>query len=164
MFLDWCVLWYLTFMLKIWHGGEWLKRDLAQPFYGCVECGSPIPSLDFASLIWGYFSLYFYEYYTSLYVDYMPMISFVFLLLLCCLCICFMTVAMYGSHHVLLVNGWTLYLWSNGWNESECVEASMLLSDYQLSMRPLSLDLLFTPVGYICVICLMKSLSWLVWV
>ena len=29
-------------MLGIWHRGEWLKRDLAQPFYGQVERGSPI--------------------------------------------------------------------------------------------------------------------------
>lgn len=29
-------------MLGIWHGDEWMKRDLAQPFYGRVECGSPI--------------------------------------------------------------------------------------------------------------------------
>ena len=31
-------------MLGIWHEGERLKRDLAQPFYGQVECGSPISS------------------------------------------------------------------------------------------------------------------------
>ena len=31
-------------MLGIWHGGEWLKRDLARPFYGQVERGSPISS------------------------------------------------------------------------------------------------------------------------
>ncbi len=35
--------------------GEWLKRDLAQLFYGRVELGSPIPGLDFASLMKGYF-------------------------------------------------------------------------------------------------------------
>ena len=29
-------------MLGIWHKGEWLKRDLYQPFYGWVERGSPI--------------------------------------------------------------------------------------------------------------------------
>jgi len=29
-------------MIGIWHEGEWLKRDLAQPFYGRVERGSPI--------------------------------------------------------------------------------------------------------------------------
>ena len=87
-------------MLRIWHRGEWLKTDLDQPFYFPVEHGSPILGLDFASLMRGYFSLYFYEYYTNLYVDHMIVISLVFMLLLCWLCMCFMTVAMYGSHHV----------------------------------------------------------------
>jgi len=31
-----------TFMLGIWHGDDWLKRDLAQRIYGQVEYGSPI--------------------------------------------------------------------------------------------------------------------------
>ena len=62
-----------TFMLEIWHGVEWLKRDLAQPFYGRVECGSPILGLDFASLMKVYFSLY-YEHYNGLYVVYMAVI------------------------------------------------------------------------------------------
>ena len=90
-----------TFMLDKWHGGEWMKRDLAKPFYGRVERDSPISGLDFASSIWGYFSFNLYEYYTGLYVDHMVVISLVFLLLLCWLCICFMIVAIYGSHHVL---------------------------------------------------------------
>ena len=47
-----------------------------------------------------YFSLYFYECYNGLYVGHMVVISLVFLLLLCWLYICFMTIAMYGSHHV----------------------------------------------------------------
>ena len=87
-------------MLGIWHGGEWIKRDLAQSFYGCVEYGSPIPSLDFASLMKGYFSLYFYEYYIDLYVDHMVVIPLAFMLLLYWLYVCFITVAMYGSHDV----------------------------------------------------------------
>ncbi len=62
-------------MIGIWHGGEWLKRDLAQPFYGDVECGSLIPSLDFESLMKGYFSLYFYEHFYGLYVVYMVVLS-----------------------------------------------------------------------------------------
>ena len=89
-----------TFMLGTWHGGESLKRDLAQPFYGQVERGSPILGLDFASLMKVYFSLYFYDYYTSLYVDHLDVFSLVFMMLLCWLYMCFMTVAMYGSHHV----------------------------------------------------------------
>ena len=62
-------------MLGIWHGGEWMKRDLAQSFYGQVERGSPIWGLDFASLMKGYFSWYFYEYYDGLYVVYMVVLS-----------------------------------------------------------------------------------------
>ena len=55
-------------MLGIWHGDEWMKRYLAPPFYCRVECGSPISSLDFASLTNGYFSMYFYENFDGLYV------------------------------------------------------------------------------------------------
>jgi len=91
-----------TFMLGIWHGDQWLKRYLAQLFYGWVERGSPILGLDFALLMKGYFSLYFYEYYIGLYVDHMAMISLVFLILLCSLCMCFMTVAIYGSHNFFI--------------------------------------------------------------
>ena len=29
-------------MLGIWHGGDWMKRDLAQRINGRVERGSPI--------------------------------------------------------------------------------------------------------------------------
>ena len=31
-------------MLGIWHKGDWIKRDLAQPIYGRVEHGSTISS------------------------------------------------------------------------------------------------------------------------
>ena len=91
-------------MLVISHGGEWLNRYLAQQFYVQVKCGSPIPSLDFASLMKGYFSLYLYENYDGLYVVYTAVISLVFLSLLCWLCMYFMTTAMYGSHHVFTCN------------------------------------------------------------
>jgi len=37
-------------MLGIWHKGERLNRELAQPFYGRVECGSPIPGWILHSL------------------------------------------------------------------------------------------------------------------
>jgi len=40
-----------TLMLGIWLVGEWKKRDLAQPFYGRVERGSPILGSDFVSSI-----------------------------------------------------------------------------------------------------------------
>ena len=78
-----------------------MKRDLAHPFYGRVERGSPISGLVFASLMKGYSSSYLYEYYDGLYVDYMAMISWIFLPLLCWLFICFMPTAMYGSHQFL---------------------------------------------------------------
>jgi len=77
-----------------------MKRDLAQPFYGQVERASPVLGLDFESSIRGYLSLYFYENYIGLYEVYMAVSSLVYLSLLCWLCICFMIVAMYGSHHV----------------------------------------------------------------
>jgi len=48
-------------MLRIWLKDELSKRDLAQPFYGRVECGSPILSFDFASLMKGYLCLHLYE-------------------------------------------------------------------------------------------------------
>ena len=64
-----------TFILGIWHEGEWMKRDLAQPFYHWVECGSPIPGLVFASLMKGYLSLYFYENFDGLYVFYMAILA-----------------------------------------------------------------------------------------
>jgi len=62
-------------MVGIWDGGEWMKRDLAQPFYGWVEHGSCISSLVFASLMKGYFSLYFYKHSNGLYVVYMAVLS-----------------------------------------------------------------------------------------
>ena len=92
-------------MLGIWNRDEWMKRDLAKSFYGQVEHGSPISGLDFSSLMKDYFSLYFNEYYNGLYVHHMSVVSLVFLLLLCCLCICFIIVAMYDSHHVFTCKG-----------------------------------------------------------
>lgn len=77
-----------------------MDEERLKPFYSWVERGSPILGLDFAALMKVYFSLYFYEYYTRLYVVYMVVISLIFMSLLCWLCICFMTSAMYGFHHV----------------------------------------------------------------
>lgn len=54
-----------------------------------------------------------------------------------------------------------MYLWPSGWNGSWWVEASMILSDFQLGMRPLCSKLLFRPVDYIFAICLTKCMSWL---
>jgi len=38
-------------MFGIWHRGDWLKRDLAQPIYSRVEHGSPIPGSFLHSLM-----------------------------------------------------------------------------------------------------------------
>ena len=157
MSFDWCVLWGPTFMLGIWHVGEWLKRDLSQPFYSWVECGSPILGwilhhqyevisphiymniiLNYMRFIWLWFHWYFL--YSAGYVCALWQQCMDFLML-------------------LLVIEWSLYLWPNG---SWSVEASMVLNDSLLSMRPLCSKLLFTPVDYICIICLMKFLSWIV--
>jgi len=62
-------------MLGIWHKGEWVKRDLDQPFYGQVEHGSPIPSFEIVSLMKGYLSLYLYENFDGLDVVYMVVLS-----------------------------------------------------------------------------------------
>ena len=43
-----------TFMLGIWHEGDWLERDLAHPIYGRLERGSPIPGWILHSLKRGY--------------------------------------------------------------------------------------------------------------
>ena len=88
-------------MLGIWHGVEWMRKDLAHPFYSRVERGSPILGLEFSSLMKDYFFLYLYEYCDGLYVVYMATISLVFLSLLCWLVTCFMTVAISGYPHVL---------------------------------------------------------------
>ena len=87
-------------MLGIWHGGEWMKRDLAKPFYSEVERGSPIS---------GWFILFINEKsipfifmckFTDVFMDLMVDTFIVFLFLLCWLYEHFMTVAMYGSQHV----------------------------------------------------------------
>ena len=62
-------------MLEIWNGGGWMKRDLDQPFYGPVEHGSTIRGLNFALLMKGYLSLYFYEHFDGLYVAYVHVLS-----------------------------------------------------------------------------------------
>jgi len=77
-----------------------MKSDLAPPFYSRVECGSPIPSLEMASLMKAYFYFCFYEYCTRLHVVYIVVISWIFLCLLCWLFICLMAATMYVSYHV----------------------------------------------------------------
>ena len=149
-------------MLVIWHGGEWLKRDLAQPFYGWVECGSPIPSLGFASLMKVYLSLYFYEHFDGLYVVNMSVLSWVFLShYVGYVCVLWQQPCMYFLIFLILIE-WSMYILPNGWNDSWFVGASMALSDSKLSMKPICSELLITHVDYTFVICLTKCLSWLV--
>jgi len=62
-------------IIGIWHGDEWMQRYLAHPFYRRVENGSPIPGFDFASLMKGYYSFYFYDNFDGLYVVYMVVLS-----------------------------------------------------------------------------------------
>jgi len=62
-------------MLGIWHRGEWLKRDLAQPFYGRVERGSPILCLVFTSLMKVYFTCISMRNFDGLYVVYIVVLS-----------------------------------------------------------------------------------------
>jgi len=73
---------------------------LVEPFYSQVEHGSPIAGWVVALLMKVYFSLYFYDHYDGLYVVYRVVISFIFISLLCWLCICFITEVMYASHRV----------------------------------------------------------------
>ena len=87
-------------MLGIWHRGELLKRDLAQPFYGRVERGSPISVWFITSINETFIPLVFMCKCTNVYVDFMVDIFTVILLLLCWLYVCFMTAVMYGSRHV----------------------------------------------------------------
>lgn len=73
-----------TFMLGIWHRGEWLKRDLAQPFYGRVEHGSPISSWFNAFINEKFIPLIFMCKYTNVYIWILMVDMFmVFLFLLC---------------------------------------------------------------------------------
>jgi len=71
-------------MLGIWHAGEWMKKELAQPFYGRVEHGSPI-RIGFAFINKKFFTWYLMCKYIGLYVDSMDDVSFIFMLLLCLL-------------------------------------------------------------------------------
>ena len=62
-------------MLGIWHGGDWLKRDLAQQIYGQVECGSPI---------FGWFIAFINEKFIPL-ISCLNVLMYMWILLLICL-------------------------------------------------------------------------------
>ena len=66
----WCVLCDPTFMLGIWRGGDWLKRDMAQPIYGQVERGSPISSWFIAFINYKFIPLIFMCRSTDVYMDF----------------------------------------------------------------------------------------------
>ena len=70
-------------MIRIWHGGDWLKRDLAQPIYGRVVHGSLIPGWLLYSLIIASSPWYFMYKCTGLYVDCMVVTSLLFWLVIC---------------------------------------------------------------------------------
>ena len=59
-----------TFMLGIWHEGDWLKRDLSQPIYDRVECGSPITGWFIASINEKIIPLIFMCKFTDVYMDF----------------------------------------------------------------------------------------------
>ena len=87
-------------MLGIWNGGEWLKRDLAQPLYSWVERGSPIYGWFIAFINEKSIPLIFMCKGTDVFMDLMADMFIVFLFLLCWLYAHFMKIAMYGSQHV----------------------------------------------------------------
>jgi len=57
-------------MLRIWHSGDCLKRDLAQPIYGRVERGSSISSRFIALINEKFIPLIFMCKCTSVYMDF----------------------------------------------------------------------------------------------
>ncbi len=93
--------------------GEWMERELAQPFYGRVECGSPISSWLIAFINKKLIPLIFMCKCTNVYMDFIVDMFMIFIFLLCWLYVCLIIAAMYGSQDVLLVNEWIIYLWPN---------------------------------------------------
>lgn len=57
-------------MCGIWHGGDWMKRDLDQNNYGPVECGSPITGWFIAFINKKFIPLIFMRKCTRLYMDF----------------------------------------------------------------------------------------------
>ena len=87
-------------MLGIWHGGKWLKRDLAQPLYGWMECGSPISSWFIAFINEKSIPLIFMCKGTDVFMDLTDCMFIVFMFLLCWLHAHIMATTMYGSQYV----------------------------------------------------------------
>ena len=87
-------------MLGIWHGGEWMNRDLTQPFYSLVEHGSPISGWFIAFINEKSIPLIFMCKGTDVFMDLTANMFILFLFLLCWLYVHFMTKAMFVSQHV----------------------------------------------------------------
>jgi len=87
-------------MLGIWHRGGWLKRDLAEPFYGPVEHVSPISNWFIAFINEKSFPLISMCKGIDVFMDLMVVMFIAFLFLLSWLYAHFMTTIMYGSQHV----------------------------------------------------------------
>ena len=70
-------------MFGIWHECDWLKRDLAPPIYGQVECGSPISSWFITFINEKYIHLIFMCKGNDVFMDLMADMFIVFMFLLC---------------------------------------------------------------------------------
>lgn len=91
-----------TFMLGIWHGGDWLKEDLVPPNLWSGVTWKSLTCLAFAYVNKSYFPLYFMSKYIFYYVALMVVLS----LLICWLYVGykhgFMMDLSYVSHHDLV--------------------------------------------------------------
>jgi len=92
-------------MLGIWHWGDWMKRDLDQPIYGQVKCGSPISGRFIAFINEKFIPLIFMCKCTDVYVDTMDdMFYDIFVPIMMVICM------FYGSNYVWISTGFYLYM------------------------------------------------------
>ena len=129
----------------LWSGGMW-KSHLGFRF--CIINGR-------------LFLLVFYEHFYGLYVVWVYIHEYFYFYYFGYICVLWRQLCNDFTIFLLVIE-WSMYLWTNAWNGSWCVEESIVLSDSKLCMRPLCSELLFTPVNYIFVMCLTKWLSCLV--
>ena len=59
-----------TFMLGIWHRGDWMMKHLSHPIYGRVEHGSPISGRFIALINEKFIPLIFMCKCTCVYMDF----------------------------------------------------------------------------------------------
>ena len=76
-----------------------MKRELAQPFYSQVECGSPISGWFLTFINEKYFPLISMCKGTDVFMDLKGVMFIVFMFLLCWLYAHFMTIVMYDFQH-----------------------------------------------------------------